>query len=378
MAENVTLRRYLDVIEAEMDRARLEAAGIAARVIEPTSWNPAYTAAAGGVTLDVPAEDAKRAEAILADPGVDPDEPGDEQEDGPDVRVRCPRCESEYCTFGRPTVRGHASPGAAASVAVVFFASLLLRLRARAVVLRALRARLGRPQGGAPEDDAPRARRSLPGVPPPSRAAPGAWAWLPASWAGSGLVMLAVVVVIESQRGVKHPTPHPELGLLTMLVVFASPVVGFLIAGKLAVDVCSQPRCREPLPADAETCPACKGSIAGRVRARPSSTTRRPPTSGGSWWRRGRRTRRGRSGGRRRRRRRATRRSVVGGSCLGSHAAYPPPGCSSGRRNAPGLARRGSASRTKRGTVIPFRPVPATVVRALSVEMIMSAHESAS
>src|SRR5215471_15163602 len=95
----VTLRTYLDVIEAELARARLESADIAAIVVEPTAFNPLLTGAAGGVQLRVRGADVEKAEDILADAAIENADPDDGE--GEDV-VRCPRCELAYCSYGRP------------------------------------------------------------------------------------------------------------------------------------------------------------------------------------------------------------------------------------------------------------------------------------
>ena len=42
-------------------------------------------------------------------------------------------------------------------------------------------------------------------------------------------------------------------------------VLGCLVGSRIGSDLCSEPTCRAPLPAGAEECPRCKGSVAGAV-----------------------------------------------------------------------------------------------------------------
>jgi hypothetical protein len=48
-----TAATYLDPVQAELGRAKLESCDIRAVVVEPTGFNPLLTASAGGVLLKV-------------------------------------------------------------------------------------------------------------------------------------------------------------------------------------------------------------------------------------------------------------------------------------------------------------------------------------
>src|SRR4051812_17826827 len=101
MRRLVTIGQYLDTVQAQMDRARLNADGIDAFVTEGAGFNPLVNTAAGGTTLAVRARDVERARAILDQT------PGEaEEEDGGEDKVRCPRCELEYCFYKRARFLG--------------------------------------------------------------------------------------------------------------------------------------------------------------------------------------------------------------------------------------------------------------------------------
>jgi hypothetical protein len=63
----VTLRRYLQPVEAELDRARLESEGIAA-FLQDSSLMTLSTADSPGVRLQVAASDEARAREVLDAP----------------------------------------------------------------------------------------------------------------------------------------------------------------------------------------------------------------------------------------------------------------------------------------------------------------------
>ncbi|HTV04039.1 MAG TPA: DUF2007 domain-containing protein [Acidobacteriaceae bacterium] len=72
MPDNVTIARFTEPLEAEMARLRLQSAGIEtflsgenAGIMEP---------GLGPLQLQVSAEDEADARAILADPGLEPDD----------------------------------------------------------------------------------------------------------------------------------------------------------------------------------------------------------------------------------------------------------------------------------------------------------------
>ena len=238
----VTLRRYLDPIEAQLDRARLEAEDIPARVIEPTGFNPALTLAAGGVTLDVRAEDALRAERILAEPGVDLTVGGDDDpDDGPDA-VRCPRCELPYCTFERPKLRGLAPGG----IGLLH----LLAYGLGAAAPKRWRCQRCEHVWDDPAEGPKTMTRLAPGDPRPVFR-------LRRAHAGMG-VFLGVMAGFFAVILLHGPGA---------VLLFVAPVLGWALGRSIGADVCSEPRCREPLSPRAEACPGCKGSVAGRVRS---------------------------------------------------------------------------------------------------------------
>lgn len=240
MSGFVTLRRYLDPIEAQLDRARLEAEDLTAQVVEPTGFNPLLTGAAGGVTLGVRAEDIERAEAILAEPAPDPIE--DEEEDGGPPRVRCPRCETEYCSFERERVRAHG----AATTALAIVASPFMLLSKKRWRCEQCEHVWDDPKAGPQK-----VTRLAPGDPRPVFR-------LGRDRSGTGVALGLVAGFF--------------LGLVTgghwlLLSMIATITGGWVIGRLFRGDVCSEPRCRAALPPGIETCPACKGSLAGRVRS---------------------------------------------------------------------------------------------------------------
>jgi hypothetical protein len=56
-------------------------------------------------------------------------------------------------------------------------------------------------------------------------------------------------------------------GPLGGVALLGAAFVGWAIGHAIAADVCSEPKCRTPLVPGVETCPGCKGSVAGRVRS---------------------------------------------------------------------------------------------------------------
>jgi hypothetical protein len=254
MAGFVTIRRYLDPIEAQMDRARLEAENIPARVVEPTAFNPLYTAAAGGVTLNVDPADAKRAEEVLNDVAVEDvhsyrvaaGDPSEDDDGDPDT-VRCPRCEGEYCSFGRATPRG-LSPGAAASGAALLLVPFLFLGKKR------WRCEKCEHVWDDPKEGPKKPTRLEPSDPRPvfrlHRANGGLGVF-------AGLVVMFLLMMTAAALQIT----------VIAFVAWAAPVIGWIVGGRIGADLCSEPRCRTVLPPSAETCPTCKGSIAGRVHS---------------------------------------------------------------------------------------------------------------
>lgn len=230
----VTLRRYTDVLSAETDRASLEAAGIAAHVIEGASFNPALASAIGAVRLEVASGDVDDATEVL---GVSTRE---ESESDNEVAgtVRCPRCELAYCNFERPQLRSVA-PGIAFLLLPFTFFFGKKRWRCQ----KCLHAWDDATEG-------PKAITKLAeGDPRPtfrlrrSRAGLGAFLGL---WFG------LLVAVLAGAR-------PPLLFALLAAVVFG------VVGRALRHAVCSVPDCRAPLPPGAESCPGCRSAIAGEI-----------------------------------------------------------------------------------------------------------------
>ncbi len=238
VSDLVTVGTYLDVVEAELARTRLDAAGIRAFVVEPTSFNPILTSTAGGVRLEVSERDATRARAVLASLQVArADEEDDEIVEG---TVRCPRCENEYCFFERPSIRG-AAPAAAANVTVLVVQAAL-RLGEKRWTCHTCGHRWDDPNEGPkrrtrllPDDPRPvfRLRRGSPGM-------------------GLQLGVLGGCLV-----GLPFGVPV-WLGVL-------GGVAGWLIGRSMVRDVCSEPACRAPLEPRIDACPRCKGVIGGSI-----------------------------------------------------------------------------------------------------------------
>ena len=88
----VTIRRYLEPLNAQMDRTHLEGGGIRAFVIEGASFNPLLSGIGGGVQLQVGERDVEQAEAILGAAATRAIASAPDDGEGPGV-VRCPRCE---------------------------------------------------------------------------------------------------------------------------------------------------------------------------------------------------------------------------------------------------------------------------------------------
>ena len=87
LARLVTVEVYETAATARLAQGRLEAAGIDAVLIDEHSATmiPIYSAALGGIKLQVREEDEQEALEVLADPGVSP----------PAGHDLCPRCGSD-------------------------------------------------------------------------------------------------------------------------------------------------------------------------------------------------------------------------------------------------------------------------------------------
>jgi len=233
----VSVGTYLDVVEAELGRAKLENSGIQAVVIEPTGFNPLLTAAAGGIQLQVPEADAGRARGILALVAGDADE-----DDEPEGTVRCPRCELAYCFYERPSFR------AAGLTNIGFFAWVLGRASAKRWHCRKCEhvwsdASAGPSQLTRLDPDDPRPVFRL------RRAHGGMGLFV-------GLLVGALALLLLST------TSFWPLALLP-------PALGWLFGRTRVGWVCSEPSCRTPLSLGAEECARCKGAVAGEITRAP-------------------------------------------------------------------------------------------------------------
>ncbi len=229
-------------VEAELARVKLEAEGIGSIVVEPARMNPLQLQAAAGARVEVPESQATRARAILAALAVTPDELSDEE------RVRCPRCELEYCDFQRPTVPWIARK--LSGVAGLLILTIGIPVVAVLSVFKLLPKRWTCEKCGHRWDD-PNEGPKLPTMPEPDdprpvfrlrRGSPGMGLFL--GGIGAGLAELFV-----------------DGGwLLGML-----PVAGIVAGSMVTRDVCSEPKCRNPLPPSGDECPRCKGVIGGII-----------------------------------------------------------------------------------------------------------------
>lgn len=244
--ELVTVRRYADPIVANADRAHLLADGIQAHVIEALSFNPLLAGAVGAIQLQVAESDLERAEEILAAGGPAALVLAGDDGEGSDV-VRCPRCELTYCTFARPGPRG-------SGAGLVNIVGLLAWLVGAARKPRWHCDRCGHVWDDPKEG--PRAMTRLePGDPRPTfrlrRAHTGMGLFV-------GLIAGFFVVLVAAALG---PVGVP-------VAVFAFPccaIGGWFVGGRLRYDVCSEPQCRTRLTSDMETCPGCRGEVAGVI-----------------------------------------------------------------------------------------------------------------
>ena len=106
----VTIDRFLFISDAEIARATLEAAGIDAVLVDENivrmSWGDAQ--AHGGVRLQVRAEDAEEAQAILADLSMAPAPSPAPAFDDLEAGETCRRCGSEEIFLARSRAKSYA------------------------------------------------------------------------------------------------------------------------------------------------------------------------------------------------------------------------------------------------------------------------------
>src|SRR5580692_5578722 len=100
--ELVTFRTYLDPVEAQLARGRLDAEGIQAHVLDEGLHNVIMPGSVSGIRLQVAEGDLQRTEEILRE---HPWESARDDGEGRGV-VRCPRCELAYCFHERLNVEG--------------------------------------------------------------------------------------------------------------------------------------------------------------------------------------------------------------------------------------------------------------------------------
>jgi hypothetical protein len=249
--ELVTVRQYLDPVQAQLACTHLTAEGIEAHVFEAASYNPMLSGAVGGARVQVREGDLVRADALLTE------HPGEEAlDDGEGTGVvRCPRCELAYCSHSRlswGTTSGTALSLLMAPVVLLLPLALLAPKRWRCQ-------KCGHawddPKAGpaaitplGPDDPRPvfRLRRAHAGM---------------GLFLGSVAGLLAMTVVGAAlPRGVPQP-----VSMLLVLGLIVGPVLGWGVGRSMKYDLCSDPVCRTPLPSDREDCPRCNGVIAGVV-----------------------------------------------------------------------------------------------------------------
>ncbi len=234
MNDLVILRRYGNTVEAHIAGGLLEAAGIHAVVIEAAGFDPTLNESLATV-LRVHEADVAEATAVLnaSEPSDTDPQPG-----GDDV-VRCPRCELEYCYFGRP--RGVSSvPGAALWFALASLVGTTKRWRCT--------------KCGHVWDD-PEQGPTIPSQfaaddPRPvfylKRARPGLGVFWGAAF-GLGLFILL------------GSPPY------SVLLIPTVAMVGWLIGRSYKYGVCSEPQCRARLRTRDQRCPQCDKTVAGTI-----------------------------------------------------------------------------------------------------------------
>jgi hypothetical protein len=239
MAEPVRIGSYFDVVEASLARARLEAEGITARVLEPAGFNPLLNDAAGGITLEVSAGDARRARAVLKEMTAS------HQEDEDEDVTRCPRCELQYCAHERPGLRG-AGPGAA---------NILIAIGSLFHLLGPKRWRCHK--CGHVWDDAKAGPKRITRL---DAGAPRPVFRLRRTSAGMGLFLGLIVGLFAWLLIGEAP------GAVVFLI---AAVAGWFLGSTRTRHVCSEPSCRAALAPGAEECGACGGSVAGEIQRAP-------------------------------------------------------------------------------------------------------------
>jgi hypothetical protein len=242
--ELVTFRRYLDPVQAQMDRARLSAEGIEAHVIEAASYNPMLSGAAGGTQLQVREGDLRRVEALLQDgPAEQPRDDGEEA-----GVVRCPRCELAYCFHERLRLEGSSAATALAFLAAPFMVLLPKRWHCH---------KCGHVWDDPKEGPAEMTKLDADDPRPVFR--------LRRRHAGMG-VFLGVMTGFFAMLIAPSALPR-DLAWLGFVGFCATTGLGYAIGRSWFYDLCSEPSCRAQLTPDREDCPRCKGALAGVIRS---------------------------------------------------------------------------------------------------------------
>lgn len=234
--ELVTIRRYGNSVEAELARATLASSGVTAFVVDSASFNPLLTDAVGGVRLDVAERDVRNAEEVLRVAALT--RAHDEDDDDRDV-VRCPRCELQYCTFGRPRLTDVAA--------------------GMGDMLAWLTGPFARPRWRCQKchhvwDDPKEGPRAITALEPDD---PRPVMRLVRGHPGMG-------VFVGGALGTLSLAAAPELGVALLM---AGAFLGWLGGRAVTGEQCSEPSCRAPLPQGASECPRCHGTLSGVIHA---------------------------------------------------------------------------------------------------------------
>ena len=224
----LTVGRYLNPIDAELDRIKLEQSEINGVVRAGTEFNPLVMGAGGETQLLVDEADAERARSVLRHIDVEP--PDDEQD------VRCPACNGVYCYF-----EAHRSdlPVPDAILAITdTLSEPLTRWSCRTCSHRwddpNEAARLGRVDTSLPSPVFRLRRNAL--------------------IIGALVGLMTGFVVAAAVGGF--------LGASALVLVLAG---GCLIGGSITNDTCSQPGCGEPLSPGEDSCRSCGGVVSGVI-----------------------------------------------------------------------------------------------------------------
>jgi hypothetical protein len=232
MDDLVILKTYNDAIHAEIARGLLATDGIEAVAVEGLRVDPILNRAFGTV-LRVPQSELAKAKALLAEAEAENEQFDPETDDA--AEVRCPRCETDVCHFGRTH-----------GVKALFLMGLPYLLQRK-------RWRCHRCEHVW--DDPNQGPRT------PSRFAsddPRPVFMLVRSRPGTGLllgVMIGWVLLLA--------LGFTSVGLA---IAGACALTGWLLGRWRKSAVCSDPRCRAALRTADDKCPQCGKTVAGVIR----------------------------------------------------------------------------------------------------------------